>query len=70
MSFNFIEDREKGQQIKSLCKSIEWNSESIRFIHMEIRNTDDYNAAVEKLENILKDISDLNNDIRIKAGLR
>lgn len=69
MSFNFLEDMEKGKRIKNLCKSIAWHSESIRFILMEIRDTEDYNASVDKLENILKNISELNHDIKLKAGL-
>ncbi len=68
MSFDFKKDMEKQEKIKGYSNSIIWHNHSISFALAEMRNTEEYEKAVERLDKIVEDLSALDKYLTGKAG--
>lgn len=68
MSFNFKEDKERQENIKGFDDSIKWHAHNICFALSTMRNTEEYEKAVEKLDKIVEDLSALDKYLIGKTG--
>lgn len=68
MSTNYLEEKERLEKISSLCSSIEWHRRSMKYTLVNLIPTEEFEQTLKKFEKIVNDLSELDTELKEKAG--
>lgn len=68
MSINYLEEKEKLENVQLLCCSLEYHRRSLEYTLVNLIPTEEFEQTLKKFEKIVNDLSELDTELKEKAG--